>query len=312
MNSFIGTLFCILIVGSAAAWHFHKDYSEALVREANAERLLNQARTAIHERKVHLEALKRHYEVQRRIYDSNLSLAEARTVMTELQDSVASQKRVYQSMLESRRERAKGQVIELLELADGRELRNAKILNFDDTTISLLTTDGIVKVRAQDLQSDLKDYFRLDLIEPETEPLLVSSANQSYNANTYSSTAGGYSGNYNSYVGSGSSGTGGNSSFQYTAPTLSGYQGELSSSEKVKLLSANISALNKHIQGLERGKQAPLTGFDARLRPGSASYKHRKKSRDDKLDREIAILLARRKTFEVERKQISASSVSSR
>lgn len=279
MKAFLGFLFFSIIL-CVAGWNLYVDHERAKVELVDAERSVGQIKMVLADRQAQLEALKRNYELQRRIYDTNQALAEARSVMTELQDNIESQKRVYQGILETRRATAQGSKLGTVELADGRSLRNVKLLNFDDTTLSLQTEDGILKIKAQDLPPHLQEYFRFDLIEPEIEPVLI--------------TTNPFEGNYTPSAGG---------EFKYTADSMILPAGE-SSADKLKTLNEEVVMLNKRIQALQKGKQAPLIGMDARLKSGSAVFKYRKKARDDKLDREIAVLIMRRKSYEAQRREL--------
>ncbi len=288
MSSFIGFVICVLILGGAMNMHLQRDREAAQAVMTDAQRRLALVKSAISDRQFYLETLKKRYELQRRVYDSNQALTEARSVMVEIQDAITSQKRVYASMVESRRESARGSTIEFLELADGRGLRSAKILNFDDTTLSLLTSDGILKVGANELPQHLKDYFRLDLIEPGVMQTMTSTDSFERSpagiASAESRSAGG--------------------SFEYSSRAVPGPSAG-NYDDSLKGVAANIKALSTRIQQLEMAKQKPLTGFDANLRSGSAAFKHRKKVRDTKLEQEISVLAARRNIFMNQQKQLS-------
>lgn len=267
-----------LIVLAAAGWNIYDDHQRALIELVDAQRSTDHMKMLLADRRALQETLKRHYDLQRKIYDTNASLTEARAVMNELQGEIDMQKRVYQGMLDTRRSSAQGKVIGMLDLADGRTLRDTKILSFDDSTLTVQTDGGILKLRAQDLPAHLQDYFRFDLIEPETSPLLSDT-------NPFESNA-----------------IAGFGTFKYSADAaLPASSGE---PDRKNSLALQMATLTKQIQNLEVAKHSPLTGIDARLKVGSAAYKYRKKSRDDKYEREIAILNMRRRSISAEQKEL--------
>lgn len=290
MNAFLGILFCVVVL-AIGGWNLHQDHERAKIELVETERSIAQVKTMLSERQAHLETLKRHYELQRRIYDTNQILAEARSIMTELQGSIESQRNIYQSILETRRSSARGTVLGTIELTDGRALRNVKVINFEDTSLTLQTSDGILKIKAQELPSNLQEYFRFDLIEPEIEPMLTA--------------VNPLEGNYSSM----SNAANADGGFKYTADALTTSVLASGNPSRMTTVVAELSAVNKRIENLERAKQSPLLGLDARLKPGSASYKFRKKFRDNKLDREIAVLLVRRRSFEAERRDLNKVSL---
>lgn len=290
MSSILAVIFCLAVVLGSFGLYLQNEQAEASLAMESARRQLTLAKNALADRDQHLSLLKRHYDIQRSIYDTNQAYIEAATVMQELEKEIDSQKKTYQHIVEARRNSARGTTLEFLELPDGSVLRSAKILNFDDTTLSVLTPSGILKMRAQELPDHLKDYFRLDLLEPETE--LAAGALNPENS-------------------SGETPVG---DFQYSNISMEPSSGEphLSHNEKVKLYSQHLQVLSTRISKLEQAKNAPFIGIDAYLKPGSAAHKHRLKDRAKKLDREIAVLSARRRELEAQRRKLTAPAVTNR
>lgn len=246
----------------------------------SARTQLTKAATTLAEKELQHGTLKKNYDLQRKIYDSNQKIQELRAVVKELEEAITTQRQAYQGIVESRRNNVRGQVIEHLVLEDGTEYRNAKIMNFDDTYLSLLTEQGVTKVKARDLPEHLKEFFRLDLIQPEYQ---LASPFSSGSPESAASTSGGH--------------------FVYTAtPSWGAAAG--SSSDTQKELTDNILAIDKRISLLERAKSAPLAGFDSNLKVGSAAHRHRKKSRDQRFENEIVSLKARRRALEQQRTQL--------
>lgn len=290
MSSILAVIFCLAVVLGSFGLYLQNEQAEASQAMESARRQLTLAKNALAERDQHLSLLKRHYDIQRSIYDTNQAYIEAATVMQELEKEIDSQKKTYQHIVEARRNSARGTTLEFLELPDGPVLRSAKILNFDDTTLSVLTPSGILKLRAQELPDQLKEYFRLDLIEPETE--LAAGALNPENTNAEAPKG----------------------DFQYSNISMEPSSGEphLSHNEKVKLYGQHLQVLSTRISKLEQAKNAPFIGIDAYLKPGSAAHKHRLKDRAKKLDREIAVLAARRRELEAQRRKITAPAVTNR
>lgn len=290
MKSILGILFCVALVGFSFFTYLKDKQMEASQVRETTRRQLNLSKTALADRHSYVETLKRHYELQRRLYDSNQSLVEARSVMVALNDAIETQKRAYQNIVEARRGSARGSVIEFLELPDGKVLRTAKVLNFDDTNLSVQTGDGILKIPAQDLPAHLKDYFRLDLIEPETTQALDSVASTS--STSFKDSA--------------------PKQFQYSNISMEPTGAELTYDEKVKVFGTHINAITKRINQLQQAKNAPFVGMDSHLKPGTAAYRHRQKDRAQRLDREIAILTSKRKVLEIQRKKFTSPTVTTR
>ncbi|HEY1081041.1 MAG TPA: hypothetical protein VGE29_02205, partial [Prosthecobacter sp.] len=167
MGSVLGTLFGLAIIAAAFGWYIKQDEEQARLAEISAKTQLTRAATTLAEKELQHGTLKKNYDIQRKIYDSNQKIQELRSVVKELEETIATQRQAYQGIVESRRNNVRGQVIEHLVLGDGTEYRNAKIMNFDDTYLSLLTEQGVMKVKARDLPEHLKEFFRLDLIQPE-------------------------------------------------------------------------------------------------------------------------------------------------
>ncbi|MBB5037469.1 hypothetical protein [Prosthecobacter dejongeii] len=290
MKSILGILFCVALVGFSFFTYLKDKQMEASQVRETTRRQLNLSKTALADRHSYVETLKRHYELQRRLYDSNQALVEARSVMVALNDAIETQKRAYQNIVEARRGSARGSVIEFLELPDGKVLRTAKVLNFDDTNLSVQTGDGILKIPAQDLPAHLKDYFRLDLIEPETTQALdtvVATSSTSFKDSAPKQ-------------------------FQYSNISMEPTGAELTYDEKVKVFGTHINAITKRINQLQQAKNAPFVGMDAHLKPGTAAYRHRQKDRAQRLDREIAILTSKRKVLEIQRKKFTSPTVTTR
>lgn len=290
MSSILAVIFCLAVVLGSFGLYLQDKQAEASLAMESARRQLTLAKNALADRDQHLSLLKRHYDIQRSIYDTNQAYIEAATVMQELEQEIDSQKKTYQHIVEARRNSARGTTLEFLELPDGTVLRSAKILNFDDTTLSVLTPSGILKIPAQELPDHLKDYFRLDLIEPESE--LAAGALDPEN----------------------STGETPKGAFQYSNISMEPSSGEptLSHNEKVKLYSQHLQVLSTRISKLEQAKNAPFIGIDSYLKPGSAAHKHRLRDRAKKLDREIAVLAARRRELEAQRRKLTAPAVTNR
>lgn len=279
MGSVLGTLFGLAIIAAAFGWYVKQDEEQARLAEISAKTQLTRAATTLAEKELQHGTLKKNYDIQRKIYDSNQKIQELRSVVKELEEAITTQQQAYQGIVESRRNNVRGQVIEHLVLEDGTEYRNAKIMNFDDTYLSILTEQGVMKVKARELPEHLKEFFRLDLIQPEYQ---LSAAFSSGSPESAASTSSGH--------------------FVYTAtPSWGAAAG---SSDKEKELGENIMAIDKRISLLERAKAAPLAGFDANLRVGSAAHRHRKKVRDRGFDNEIASLKASRRSMEQQRTQL--------
>lgn len=295
MKSIFGIFLCILICGAAGVWHLKRDQEKATLLLLDSQRRLGEAKMAVATRKLLAETLKRNYDVQRLIYDKNHSYVETKAVMQELEDEIALQKKVYQGVINNRRNSARGQVIEYAEMLNGRVLRNAKILNFEDSRITVLNDDGVIKIDAVELPEHLKEFFRLDLIEPGSLQSLTpvtSPVSPDYAGSGFAPQA-----------------TEPRSGITYTAPVFNPTSANLAYQQSLKSVQESIKSLDKRISQLNQAKNGPLSGFDARLPTNSAAYSYRKKRRDQMLDREIAILMARRRIYDKERehlKQVSA------
>lgn len=292
MNSILSTLVIVAILGGCGAALYQKHQTSVQQEQAGLERRLGQVKLAIQERASHLTALKRHYDAQRKIYDNNVALEETRSALNELDATIDSQKRTYQHILDSRRNKANGNQIALLELPDGRTFRSVRIMGFDEKTLTLQTADGIVKLTAAEVPDMLKDYFRVDVLKPELQqaveeaPAFVQAAPlEPLNTNPSGNPVG---------------------PFRYTADAYmqarlneSRPDGKTVINDQIKLLTARIAAL-------QRAKQAPLTGMDRYLRVGSSAHKMRKQNRDSRLDQEIAVLASRKNALQGQLKQITS------
>lgn len=293
MSSVLSTLIAIAILGGCGVLLYNKHQTAVLLETSELERRVALAKSHIQEKIVHLNTLKRHYDAQRQIFDNNVVLEETHSALQELEENIESQKQIYQHILDSRRNKASGNVITLLELPDGRTLRSVRIMSFDEKTLTLQTSDGITKLSASEVPDSMKDYFRVDVLKPELQQAVEEAPAFVVESTPLPPLTANSSGNP---VGP----------FRYTADAYLQARLNESRPDGKSVIKEQITQLTARIQQLQKAKNAPLVGMDRYLRVGSAAHKMRKQSRDNQIDQQISLLSSRRRALQNQLQQITS------
>lgn len=280
---------CLSILGGIAAWHFYNKDADAKLALGTARTMHSQALSRFQDRQGTLQNLQANYELYRKIYEVTQVYQEASGRVAGLQAEIASEKARYVGVVETRRQAAIGTVIEKLSLADGREIKNARVLKFNDTSLSVITGDGVLKLNVEDLPDHLKNFFRFDLIEPSLEPPAAPTFAASTSSSSYGSSPAINSGGYSGYRGFYNPATSDREEYQ----------------SKVKQFNDTIAAYNKQIQSLQTAKNGPLGGMDRHLKPSSKAYQYRKKERDNRINQQIAGLTAQRNAVQAQAREFA-------
>jgi|GEM_PF-3117157 len=278
----LGIIAAILILAAAGGWYYFDKEQKTSLRVAAARVHYNASESRLTERRQILQSLEMNQDVYQRAHAAYAQVTLAKERLDQITRQIFTEQQRLEQIVEARRRSSVGQSVSQLVLRDGRTYKDARILKVEDETVSLLTSDGVLRLPAANLPDHLQQYYRFDLAPPPPPPRVVGPTD--VNSPEYQAAL--------------------RQAQMMNQREMDKFQRE-EYQRKTTELREVIAAYDKQISALQKSKNDPLPGMDSRIPVGTKAWEFRKRDRDKRLEQQIATAQQKRKETQAQLDEMS-------
>jgi hypothetical protein len=154
MKNFIALL---IFAAGGTAWYFYHQYSEAEALNVDYAKNLSVQEEGVAAKRAEIQSYAQLLDLQKQVQIKQAEVEEVGGKGRELQQQLVRLGVDKAAIISKARQVLVGQTLSELVLKDGRKLQTVKIMNVDDSGLSVIVPSGVQKIPAGDLPADLRE-----------------------------------------------------------------------------------------------------------------------------------------------------------